>query len=289
MKVSDKAVRTAIKIAAVVFTAPATYEVAGSLYPDWSPLARLPIQIAGLVLIEGALLMGWQQLDHNDKAEPAERWLYTAITLLAYVALLYIAVIHEGWAGWIFRLTLAAVIGYSVLESGILAKLADQRRADRSVDSSRTVKRERRKLERETRKLELRSEHKLLRLEVELGEQARADELQKDYERRSKKTQKEHRKELQTIESDGSEKVTPKRVGFPYPIGRINSDRQLKKDEKLELFSEYVNSYPEGQPSDYVEWAQETFGVAESTAWSYWSELKPELEPELSSNGNGHK
>lgn len=289
MKLSEKTVRSAIKLAAVIFTAPATFEVAGGLYSGWAWYTRLPIQLAGLVLIEGALLMGWQQLDHNDRAAPAERWLYTAITGLAYMALLYIAVIHEGWQGWIFRLTLAAVIGYSVLESGILAGLADQRRADRSADGARRVKREKRRLERETRKLELRSEHRLQRLEVELREKARADELQKTYERRSRKTQQEHRRELQVLEGGNSEKASPKRVGWPYPIARVNRDRKLRKDEKLELLSQFVSAHPELQASEVVEWAISEFDVAESTAWSYWSELKPELEPEPSHNGRGHR
>ena len=82
MNISDQTVRKALKIAAVVFTSPATVEVAGGLYPAWPWYARLPIQLAGLVLIEGALLLGWHQLDNNDRAEPEERWLYTAITAL---------------------------------------------------------------------------------------------------------------------------------------------------------------------------------------------------------------
>lgn len=295
-----KNVRTAIKWAAVIFTAPATFEVAGGLYPAWAWYTRLPIQLAGLVLIEGALLLGWSQLDHNDKAEPAERWLYTGITALAYVALLYISVLHEGWQGWIFRLTLAAVIGYSVLESGILASLADKRRADRNVDGSRQVKRERRKLERETRKLELQSEHGLQRLEVQLREEARADELRKRYERVSRKAQQEHRQELRVLEGGESPQGTRGtllRGNPPYSVERLNAEKRLTREQRLEQLLEFASSNPELQPSEVVEWAQRELGVAESTAWSYWSELKPELGLEgtgefpsaPASNGNGHK
>jgi len=292
MNISDQTVRKAIKIAAVVFTSPATVEVAGGLYPAWPWYARLPIQMAGLVLIEGALLLGWHQLDNNDRAEPEERWLYTAITALAYAALLYISVLHEGWQGWVFRLTLAAVIGYSVVESGIVASIADKRRADRNADSSRQVKRERRKLERETRKLELQSEHKLLRLEVQLRERARADELQKEYERYSKKLQKEHRQQLQVLEageSSQSRQGTLLRGNPRYPVERLNSEKRLTREQRLEQLLEYANSNPELPPSEIVEWARGQFGVAESTAWSYWSELKSELAPALHSNGNGHR
>lgn len=305
MKVSDKAVRTAIKIAAVVFTAPATYEVAGSLYPDWSPLARLPIQIAGLVLIEGALLMGWQQLDHNDKAEPAERWLYTAITLLAYVALLYIAVIHEGWAGWVFRLTLAAVIGYSVLESGILAKLADQRRADRSVDSSRSVRREKRRQEQNTAILRykltgererqlLEAEHSSL-LEANLADvKLRGERLLADVKREDKA----ERRKVAQQDVELSETNT-----YPYPVDtarrRATEQRELSKDESIERVISTLSNNPDVTKTELAEQADR----ARNTLYSYLDELLDRgviveadtvsgyrvAGVQLASNGNGHK
>lgn len=281
MNDSDRHIKTAIKIAAVVFTAPATFEVAGTLYPGWAWYTRLPIQLAGLMLVEGALLLGWHRLDTNDKAESAQRWLYTAIAGLGYFSLLYISFLHEGARGWIFRLTLLAVLAYSVVESGIVAQLQDQRRADRNIDAMKKVKQERRKLEEETRILELRSEHRIKRLAVEIDAQGREAALQLASERDSKRRKREHREELREIEPES----TPTRGQWGYPIDKLNADRELQKSERLEYMSEFIDHNPDLKPSDYVEWAVGVFHISESTAWNYWSELKPEP----SANGNGHR
>jgi hypothetical protein len=63
---SVKALKTLIKLAAVMLTSPATVAVASSLYPE-HPITKVTVSVASLILIEGCLLLGWQMLDQHGK------------------------------------------------------------------------------------------------------------------------------------------------------------------------------------------------------------------------------
>jgi hypothetical protein len=136
----EKTIKALIKVAAVALTSPATWAVAGQLYAN--PVQRLLVQIAALVLVEGALLLGWHMLDTNTNAAPAQRWLYAVLTVVAYFVLWMVAIRHgEGLAGIGFRATLGVLIGYSVIESGILAQIRLKQRADRDITKHLRVRR----------------------------------------------------------------------------------------------------------------------------------------------------
>jgi hypothetical protein len=136
----EKTIKALIKVAAVALTSPATWTVAGELYTN--PAQRLLVQVAALVLVEGALLLGWHMLDTNLNAAPAQRWLYAVLTVVAYLVLWMVAIRHgEGLAGIGFRATLGVLIGYSVIESGILAQIKLKQRADRDITKHLRVRR----------------------------------------------------------------------------------------------------------------------------------------------------
>jgi predicted transcriptional regulator len=141
----ETTLRAMIKIAAVLLTAPATWAVAGNLYT--SPIQRVIVQVAALVLVEAALLLGWHMLDNSARATSAQRGLYAVLTVTAYGVLWAVAIAHgEGLAGLGFRATLGVLIGYSVIESGLLAGVKLRQQADRDITRHRAVKRHRRKL-----------------------------------------------------------------------------------------------------------------------------------------------
>lgn len=137
-----------IKSAAVCLTTPATIKVASQLYPD-DPFLSFLVTAAAVVLVEGALLLGWHKLDDRlSQHTIAQRWLYAGLALTAYLVLLVISILHgEGWAGWAFRATLFALLAYSVYESGILANLRLQRSADRDINRHRKVRKHRERME----------------------------------------------------------------------------------------------------------------------------------------------
>jgi hypothetical protein len=78
----EKLLRLLIKGAAVALTAPATWAVAGRLYTGW--FQSLIVQVAALVLVEGALLLGWHLLDADAGETTLQRGVYAGITLIAY-------------------------------------------------------------------------------------------------------------------------------------------------------------------------------------------------------------
>lgn len=118
----DNKLKLVIKVAAILLTAPATIEVAGAVYPD-NIVYRIMVQAAALVLVEGALMLGWHKLDTDAKATMPQRWLYAAIAVVAYIVLWAVAIAHhEGGGAW-FRATLGVLLGYSIIESGILANI----------------------------------------------------------------------------------------------------------------------------------------------------------------------
>jgi predicted Rossmann fold nucleotide-binding protein DprA/Smf involved in DNA uptake len=105
------------------------------------------VQLAALVLVEGALLLGWYMLDNSTRATALQRSLYATLTVTAYGVLWAVAIAHgEGLAGIGFRATLGVLIAYSVIESGLLAGIKLRQQADRDITRHRAVKRHRRKL-----------------------------------------------------------------------------------------------------------------------------------------------
>lgn len=136
----EKLLKNSIKIAAVALTSPATWVVAGRLYDN--PFQRILVQLAALILVEGALMLGWWQLDNDRKAEMPQRVLYATLAGVAYIALWSIALAHgEGAAGITFRLTLGVLLGYSVFESGILANIKLRKAKERNPYKYRKVRR----------------------------------------------------------------------------------------------------------------------------------------------------
>lgn len=142
----EKILKLLIKAAAVVLTVPATIQLSGALYPD-DPILRVMVQAAGVVLIEGAMLLGWHGLDSNTgSTRPAQLWLYAALVAVAYLGLNGIAVLHgEGFTGLIFRATLGVLIAYSIVDSGILTSVRLAQSADRSIRTTARVRRHARK------------------------------------------------------------------------------------------------------------------------------------------------
>lgn len=273
----EKLLKGMIKVAAVALTAPATWAVAGQLYDD--PFQRFIVQVAALVLVEGALLLGWHQLDNDRKAETGQRILYAAITIVAYGVLWFVAIAHnEGIAGIAFRLTLAVLIGYSIFESGILANIKIKRSVNRDISKHRKA-----------RKLRQKVDLNIYQVEQELRLKDSTLIRQLESERLSKATTLEHQTLLREIKSENSTKSTPKRGNLTYPIEKINGRRKFKREKRLQLFGEFIHSNPELSPTELVEWGQETFGVAESTAWKDYAELKPEPVHSGNGSGNGHQ
>lgn len=136
----ERLLKTAIKLAAVALTAPATWEVAGQLYDG--PVQSLVVQVAALVLVEGALLLGWHGLDHAEDKTAAERLLYASIAGVAYVVLFGVALEHgEGLAGVSFRATLGVLLLYSMIQAGVLAGVRLRRASEGNIYEHRKVKR----------------------------------------------------------------------------------------------------------------------------------------------------
>lgn len=273
----EKILRYAIKIAAVLLTAPATIEVAGSLYPDviWQ---RIMVQLAGLVLVEGALLLGWHMLDTETKATTGQRTLYAVLAGVAYGVLWVIALAHgEGAVGVSFRLTLGVLLGYSVFESGLLANISFKRTVDRDITKHWKVKRHRQA-----------AEVKIAKLEVDNWQALEVQRLALALERGGKSLDSQHIEALATIADQHSDLSTPKRGD----LEAINKRRKVNREQRLELFGKYIAAHPELPASAVVEWSMVRFGVAESTAWRDYSELRPEVATaptSPASNGNGHK
>jgi hypothetical protein len=269
---TKKLLNTGIKIAAVCLTTPATWLVAGSLYTGW-PVLQAIIQPAAVVLVEGALMLGWYQLDNDRKAEMSQRVLYAVLAGVAYVSLWSIAISHgEGAAGITFRLTLGVLLGYSVFESGILANIKTRRAKERSVYNAPQIKR-----------YKWKAEIGVAKKEIDSWKAAREEDLKVTTEVDTKRRSKERKERLQSIDGKHSGQPTAKRAGFPYPVDKINASRKADKASRLELIGTLKKDNPELSASDVVETIREQTGVAESTAWGDWSEYQS------ASNGNGHK
>src|SRR5574341_692139 len=165
---SVKALKTLIKLSAVALTSPATIAVAGSLYPD-TPLLRLVVSAAALILIEGCLLLGWEMLDkHGKTATMTQRWLYAGLAWVAYFSLFVIALNHhEGVSGLTFRLTLGVMLIYASIEAGLMASIKSGDQADRDIFTDWQVKRYARNLARKSAMADLDSTARMRQIDRE--------------------------------------------------------------------------------------------------------------------------
>jgi hypothetical protein len=143
----DNRLKLILKAAAVMLTAPATIEVAADAYAD-NILFRAMVTLGMLVVVEGALLLGWHKLDTDRTAASAQRWLYAGIAIVAYVVLWLVALGHnEGGLIW-GRATLGVLLVYSIAESGILADITLNTDGARNILNDLQVKMHDRKLSR---------------------------------------------------------------------------------------------------------------------------------------------
>jgi len=196
---TEKLLKNAIKIAAVALTSPATWVVAGQLYDN--PFQRIVVQLAALILVEGALMLGWWQLDNDRKAETPQRVLYAVLSSVAYIALWAVAIAHgEGASGITFRLTLGVLLGYSVFESGILAGIKLRRSADKDISALTVVKRYRRKRATEHARREIDAEFGISRAKLEVETEVAHQTVRLSRERQLKGLMLDHERSLEKLE-----------------------------------------------------------------------------------------
>jgi len=151
----EKALRVSIKVAGVVLTAPATIKVAAIPYQG-DPLLVILIPAAALVLVEGAMLLGWHLLDTKQRATPQARTLYAATAVVGYFALWAIAYGNgEGLTGIAFRATLGIAVAFSIVESGVMAGARFKNRMSKQIPSEVVTRRGKRDYLRRLRGVEV--------------------------------------------------------------------------------------------------------------------------------------
>ncbi len=139
-----------IKIAGVVLTSVATYQVASSTFSHIELPWQNIVTFGALILVEGAFVLTWFALDTQRNAPMAMKisWSVTLVTI--YVALLVIGIINgEGTAGWAFRLVLGIMIGKSVYEAGVYEVMKSSRKSDRDIMNAYSVRKLKRKVDRQ--------------------------------------------------------------------------------------------------------------------------------------------
>lgn len=252
----ERTIRTLIKIAAVVLTAPATLAVAGQLYT--APVERIAIQAAALVLVEGALLLGWHMLDNSARATPGQRGLYAVLTVTAYFVLWAVAIRHgEGLAGIGFRATLGVLIGYSVIESGLLAGVKLRRAADRDINAHWRVKRYRRKLAIQTAKTAADAEFEVSNHVITLDKDRQLAELSAE----------------RAIQSNPVQIMQVQKAR----VSRQKAAKRAKMGEALDILRQ--------EPTASVREIADTIGRSRTTVSNYLREL--ETSGHISRNGHG--
>lgn len=210
----ETVLKTVIKLAAVMLTSPATWAVAGGLYSD--PVQRLIVQIAALVLVEGALLLGWHLLDTNRQAETPQRWLYACMALVAYAGLWWLAVAHgEGLSGIVFRGTLGVLLVYSIADAGLLASIRSATAADRDIMKDGQVRRYARKLARQDAIANLDSDQDIKRQEREAAAHIRGARVALEKQRG-----------LAAVKSEHTASIEQR---FPMPIAETRARRDIRR------------------------------------------------------------
>jgi hypothetical protein len=254
---TERLLKSSIKIAAVCLTSPATWQVSGRLYDN--PFQRILVQAAALVLVEGALLLGWWKLDNDRQSETPQRVLYATLAAVSYIALWSIAIAHgEGAAGVTFRLTLGVLLGYSVFESGILAGIRLRRSQERNPNRYHAVRQAKRK-----------SDIAVAIKQIAADEEIAVAQMDIDTtERRGKLTAKPSADVRKETPPKGSAKTTRTVKRRP---SRINADTLPER------IAETMAEYPDRPNKDIAKMLK----ISESTLYKYM--------PEPATNGNGHR
>jgi hypothetical protein len=253
----ERFIKNIIKIAAIALTSPATWAVAGYLYSN--PFQRILVQCAALILVEGALMLGWWQLDNDRQAEMPQRVLYATLSWVAYIALWFIAIAHgEGAAGITFRLTMGVLLGYSVFESGILATIRLRRSQERNPNRYRQVRRAKR-----------RSDITVAIKQIAADEEIAVAQMDIDTaERRGK---------LTTKPSADNRKETPRKVSAKSTRTVKRRGSRINAETLPARIAEKMAEYPDKPNKEIAKMLK----VSESTLYKYM--------PEPTTNGNGHR
>ena len=256
----EKVLRTSIKIAGVVLTAPATLRVAAKPYAD-APMLGAVIALAALVLVEGGMLLGWTLLDSKRRAAPQQRALYATIAAVGYLALWGIAFGNgEGLTGIAFRLTLGVMVGFSIVESGVLANVRLSRRIDKQIPSDVNTRRGRRDYKKRLSASEVNMNAKrILFLERESTER-----LQGVHKGTMRDLRKKHRQPSAT-EGNGN---------LSYPIDAAREHRKQNartaKDVAIKRMADALKINPDVGATELADVA----GVARSTVYKYLADAR---------------
>jgi IclR helix-turn-helix domain len=270
---------TVIKIAAFAYTAPATIAVAQG--PLWQKLA-------GLILIEGALMMGWSLLDYRKQDATLQRVTYAIVAGLGYIGLWWIALVHEGFTGVVFRLTLGGLLLFSVIDSGILATLRSDEATDKNILRDWTVRRH----ARNTRRL-LAKEH----INFEAEQERRDRELvsmRREAERRvmMKQLETDTKAALDSIVSGGPRQVSEAQdrsmlaslesSKSTRSLTHANRSRALSKSEAMHKLIDALANDPTLTPTNLAS----LVGKSRPTVYDYLADL--EGSGMLARNGHGY-
>jgi hypothetical protein len=291
----EKILKNVLKVASVLLTSPATLEVAGGLYPDqWA--YRIIVSVAALLLVEGALLLGWYMLDNNKKATNAQRWLYAALAGVAYVGLWIVAVSHgEGAAGIVFRSTIGVLLGYSVFESGILADVKLRQAVEKDINKHRRIRKAQEKADIEVALAGINSS-KSLRLESLNMETARSQQRLKLEDKAEVQKLRTQDRELSETALLRSESPGLARRGQLATVEQAREARQMKKSRRLELVRDLLRSNPEIGGTEYLEQLgaaiRNEFGVkakiSDTQAFDDLKLIRAEILVPVGVNGNGN-
>ena len=264
---SVKALKTLIKLAAVMLTSPATVAVASNLYS--APITRVVVSAAALILVEGCLLLGWQMLDqHGKNATMVQRWLYAGLMWVAYFSLFGIALYHrEGTSGFAFRATLGVMLVYASIEAGLLAEVKRNQQADNDIQKDRRVKRYARKLARRGAMADLDLDARLQQLDRSKKEKLYTLQVERDT-----------KNEIQLVKSNG--RKTIEMAKLDTSLDRANQKRKLTKQQALDKTLQILTANPDASPTKIAGY----IGRSRQTVYDYLKEL--EANNLIDRNGN---
>ncbi len=255
---SVKALKTLIKLAAVMLTSPATVAVASSLYPD-HPITKVAVSLASLILIEGCLLLGWQMLDqHGKNATMIQRWLYAGLMWVAYLSLFGIALYHnEGGAGVAFRATLGVMLLYTSIEAGLLAEMKRNHKADRDIRKDWRVKRYARRLARQKAMDDLDLDTRMRQLDRNMKERLYTLQVERDT-----------RRQIQVVKAN--DQIPVEMAKLDTSLDRANQKRKLTKQQALDRTLQILTENPDTTPSEIAG----LIGRSRQTVYDYLHELE---------------
>jgi hypothetical protein len=293
---TEKLLKNSIKIAAVCLTSPATWQVSGSLYQN--PFQRILVQLAALVLVEGALMLGWWQLDNDRKAEMPQRVLYATLAGIAYIALWSIAIEHgEGAAGITLRLTLGVLLGYSIFESGILAGVKLRRSQDRDIANAPAVKRKRRNKFTAVERKRIDSEAKIAEQEIQTNEAVAIERLEQQRIAALESVRLSGKRDLASVRADDRQQraTMPDLSGSDTTIQQAQQQRATQQAMEKATAIQHILTTLANNPNPNKTTLADEIGRARTTLYDYLSEMesdgliRADGEGYAVVNGNGHK